>query len=132
MNHVAHNTAMRSAQRQHDNASPDDCDDLAEQIHSEYLTDADKCAEADANWSGTLDGSQYSDIETALADLHSVDPSDLLGSDVLARVYRLAKVRSEEHTSELQSLMRNSYAVFCLKKKKKTKTHYHLQALDHT
>src|SRR3546814_1858443 len=28
--------------------------------------------------------------------------------------------RSEEHTSELQSLMRNSYAVFCLKKKKQT------------
>src|SRR3546814_2856545 len=32
-----------------------------------------------------------------------------------------AKARSEEHTSELQSLMRISYAVFCLKKKKKTK-----------
>src|SRR3546814_19993352 len=30
-----------------------------------------------------------------------------------------AAVRSEEHTSELQSLMRISYAVFCLKKKKK-------------
>src|SRR3546814_2734987 len=30
--------------------------------------------------------------------------------------------RSEEHTSELQSLMRSSYAVFCLKKKQKTKT----------
>src|SRR3546814_5324805 len=30
-------------------------------------------------------------------------------------------VRSEEHTSELQSLMRISYAVFCLKKKKTTK-----------
>src|SRR3546814_1080259 len=30
-----------------------------------------------------------------------------------------APVRSEEHTSELQSLMRNSYAVFCLKKKNK-------------
>src|SRR3546814_5838112 len=29
-----------------------------------------------------------------------------------------ANDRSEEHTSELQSLMRNSYAVFCLKKKK--------------
>src|SRR3546814_13491135 len=29
--------------------------------------------------------------------------------------------RSEEHTSELQSLMRNSYAVFCLKKKKNEK-----------
>src|SRR3546814_1842829 len=31
--------------------------------------------------------------------------------------------RSEEHTSELQSLMRISYAVFCLKKKKKRKKH---------
>src|SRR3546814_5950613 len=30
------------------------------------------------------------------------------------------RARSEEHTSELQSLMRISYAVFCLKKKKKT------------
>src|SRR3546814_960357 len=30
----------------------------------------------------------------------------------------LAEIRSEEHTSELQSLMRISYAVFCLKKKK--------------
>src|SRR3546814_10603841 len=37
-----------------------------------------------------------------------------------ARTERRAtgKRRSEEHTSELQSLMRNSYAVFCLKKKK--------------
>src|SRR3546814_6220079 len=31
--------------------------------------------------------------------------------------------RSEEHTSELQSLMRSSYAVFCLKKKKTTTPH---------
>src|SRR3546814_10212662 len=36
------------------------------------------------------------------------------------RAFNLQKERrSEEHTSELQSLMRNSYAVFCLKKKKK-------------
>src|SRR3546814_2013927 len=33
--------------------------------------------------------------------------------------------RSEEHTSELQSLMRISYAVFCLKKKKTTHTYNH-------
>src|SRR3546814_10831604 len=33
------------------------------------------------------------------------------------------RTRSEEHTSELQSLMRISYAVFCLKKKKKTTKH---------
>src|SRR3546814_1017545 len=33
-------------------------------------------------------------------------------------------IRSEEHTSELQSLMRISYAVFCLKKKNKLTRHY--------
>src|SRR3546814_7878012 len=37
---------------------------------------------------------------------------------------RHEKGRSEEHTSELQSLMRISYAVFCLKKKKKTHTNH--------
>src|SRR3546814_1906769 len=39
--------------------------------------------------------------------------------EVLQRVFHLAValIRSEEHTSELQSLMRISYAVFCLKKK---------------
>src|SRR3546814_9184275 len=41
-------------------------------------------------------------------------------SDVGASI--LHRGRSEEHTSELQSLMRISYAVFCLKKKKKTHT----------
>src|SRR3546814_1210661 len=34
--------------------------------------------------------------------------------------FALRAARSEEHTSELQSLMRNSYAVFCLKKQKKS------------
>src|SRR3546814_16128286 len=37
-----------------------------------------------------------------------------------AALLRLLQVRSEEHTSELQSLMRISYAVFCLKKKQNT------------
>src|SRR3546814_7972366 len=36
-------------------------------------------------------------------------------------VWRIIRPRSEEHTSELQSLMRISYAVFCLKKKKQNK-----------
>src|SRR3546814_1889266 len=36
---------------------------------------------------------------------------------------RRRRVGSEEHTSELQSLMRISYAVFCLKKKKRKATH---------
>src|SRR3546814_3565245 len=45
---------------------------------------------------------------------------DLVGAEQYRRV-----VRSEEHTSELQSLMRISYAVFCLKKKKITNTRTH-------
>src|SRR3546814_6568969 len=48
--------------------------------------------------------------------------SPVLVAGVLASVRHLKqsseeRERSEEHTSELQSLMRNSYAVFCLKKK---------------
>src|SRR3546814_5475617 len=54
-------------------------------------------------------------------------------TDIAAIGYRLATAnRSEEHTSELQSLMRISYAVFCLKKKNNKQTHpqyiaYHKQ-----
>src|SRR3546814_16972616 len=41
---------------------------------------------------------------------------------------RGGRCRSEEHTSELQSLMRISYAVFCLKKKKNDKQNIHVNA----
>src|SRR3546814_1373579 len=41
-------------------------------------------------------------------------------------------VRSEEHTSELQSLMRISYAVFCLKKKKNNTQHHSHKHHYHT
>src|SRR3546814_5392751 len=44
-----------------------------------------------------------------------------------ARAFRRSASRSEEHTSELQSLMRSSYAVFCLKKKNNT-----LQSIHYT
>src|SRR3546814_7883781 len=46
-------------------------------------------------------------------------PGDSQGRGARTRIYTID--RSEEHTSELQSLMRNSYAVFCLKKKKNKK-----------
>src|SRR3546814_1999001 len=48
----------------------------------------------------------------------AIDADDLY-ADGVANVDHLIR-RSEEHTSELQSLMRISYAVFCLKKKKHT------------
>src|SRR3546814_8949920 len=46
-------------------------------------------------------------------------PAVTFGPSSPRRIFR----RSEEHTSELQSLMRISYAVFCLKKKKNTNNH---------
>src|SRR3546814_7370173 len=51
---------------------------------------------------------------------------EIMGADnrvqqVYFQVPKFVHERSEEHTSELQSLMRNSYAVFCLKKKNKKK-----------
>src|SRR3546814_5153977 len=45
-----------------------------------------------------------------------------------SRTFRSCRKRSEEHTSELQSLMRISYAVFCLKKKKHQDMHEHIMS----
>src|SRR3546814_3622450 len=68
------------------------------------------------------------DIRAPAAGLgltRDVEPGQIVsaGSGVLFRVAlggQMEMQRSEEHTSELQSLMRSSYAVFCLKKKTKT------------
>src|SRR3546814_3995598 len=58
---------------------------------------------------------------------HVTEDADYAGVDYAAGICEAVdylaslghrRVRSEEHTSELQSLMRISYAVFCLKKKK--------------
>src|SRR3546814_2615864 len=57
----------------------------------------------------------------ALEPAQEVEPEGFgfRGADAHAQDLAPAVARSEEHTSELQSLMRISYAVFCLKKKKK-------------
>src|SRR3546814_4326472 len=44
---------------------------------------------------------------------------------------KLGRARSEEHTSDLQSLMRRSYAVFCLKKNRPTTHHPYLSECTH-
>src|SRR3546814_6256777 len=62
------------------------------------------------------------EVERALVDLACAVARRLLDEELtLAPERVLTLARSEEHTSELQSLMRISYAVFCLKKKKQTK-----------
>src|SRR3546814_10704387 len=64
----------------------------------------------------------YYSLRTVALPFLFIFNTDLLLIDVTAweagYVFVVATVRSEEHTSELQSLMRISYAVFCLKKKK--------------
>src|SRR3546814_3844980 len=57
-----------------------------------------------------------SEVISAEGTKGSISPNSLFGEYRQIIIYR-----SEEHTSELQSLMRISYAVFCLKKKKTTK-----------
>src|SRR3546814_8175617 len=52
------------------------------------------------------------------SDLFAAFVRDVLLEESLIDRVRSPGLRSEEHTSELQSLMRISYAVFCLKKKK--------------
>src|SRR3546814_9134448 len=99
----------------------------------ELQVEEQRCtAHGEANPVRPLGGKEF------LADLHAADRAgqqlgesrslvDLRGveadEDALVgqwgRGHGLSSLRSEEHTSELQSLMRISYAVFCLKKKTK-------------
>src|SRR3546814_7773125 len=64
-------------------------------------------------------------LQNQIADLVTIVIVDLLEAIKVEEQHAeqpaaaLLRQRSEEHTSELQSLMRNSYAVFCWKKKKK-------------
>src|SRR3546814_10460175 len=57
-----------------------------------------------------------------LIEVARVDVADLRDHQHRLPAHCVGLERSEEHTSELQSLMRISYAVFCLKKKNKTRT----------
>src|SRR3546814_4501414 len=109
--------------------------DLAEQTAKEIGGVAIKCDVADGP------GGEAA-VKEAIAKVGPVrvlvncagvgTPMKAVGKDGPVALEKFVKVvqinlRSEEHTSELQSLMRISYAVFCLKKKKNTKTHKRIQ-----
>src|SRR3546814_8460474 len=76
----------------------------------------------DENWLQTLIHDHpailpVSDIEPGFGDLIAAAREVPCGHGYIDNLYLTPSGRSEEHTSELQSLMRTSYAVFCLKKK---------------
>src|SRR3546814_8503297 len=81
-----------------------------------------------AGASGVIATPTHEEITHALRECHSESLLAVIrGGFGVGKTHTLERYvaahecdRSEEHTSELQSLMRISYAVFCLKKKKKT------------
>src|SRR3546814_9493548 len=75
-------------------------------------------SDPDAPCSGQLSG-----FKERIDEARS-SPVERHGQFIAPVFVSVVQPRSEEHTSELQSLMRNSYAVFCLKKKT---THHNIQ-----
>src|SRR3546814_3137215 len=62
---------------------------------------------------------QLAEVARSRPDASQPPPVSMAAMDALETLH--GEYRSEEHTSELQSLMRTSYAVFCVTKKKKKK-----------
>src|SRR3546814_4268969 len=74
-----------------------------------------------SSFSSSVRGSMSASPRSAL--MRSTSRAFALSPSITVAVRGMPARRSEEHTSELQSLMRISYAVFCLKKKKKYNIH---------
>src|SRR3546814_9971282 len=89
--------------------------DWSSDVCSSDLRDRDDIA--DTKGGTRLSGSCFACALQWFKSAHAVSARRMDCGDVIRAPL---STRSEEHTSELQSLMRISYAVFCLKKKKKT------------
>src|SRR3546814_3411458 len=100
-----------------------DLQDLREHLALRVIAQACGAAAAERVVHQEVEAVQAGNLETLdrpLGEMREVVLDRICGQ-LLAQdrdVFGLARERSEEHTSELQSLMRISYAVFCLKKKK--------------
>src|SRR3546814_7092760 len=114
--HVVHHSGLLE-HYQNDREGADRLENLQE------LVNAAAAFVAEANFEG-LPAGRIPDDALAAASL-GADASEALAamSPLAAFLTHASLERSEEHTSELQSLMRISYAVFCLKKKKKNIIH---------
>src|SRR3546814_4513904 len=91
-------------------ASPERMATIWEYRSSPHFTDAERAAFDFALAAACVPNAVTPEIQQALRDHWS--------DDEIVEITGVIALRSEEHTSELQSLMRISYAVFCLKKKK--------------
>lgn len=91
---------LHLSQVERQEADDERIDELVEQLR----TDPGRVEEADSWNDGTFDGEHYSAVERALADLHHVEPSELLGSDLLTRLYRLAQIHGEAREARLRDM----------------------------
>lgn len=80
-----------------------------EEIVEEYRDDPNKLAEAEEWIAGSLDGSHYSAVSLALYALHGRSPESLIGSDVLATLYRLARVDHDAIEARLLEMAESEY-----------------------
>ena len=71
----------------------------------EQMSDDPASLRAAEEWvAGTFDGQHYTDVTLALFALHETDPDKLPGSDVLTRLYRLARVEHEAMQKQLRTM----------------------------
>ncbi|HTH08458.1 MAG TPA: hypothetical protein VMA55_02735 [Acidovorax sp.] len=69
-----------------------------------YRKDPKKLAEAEEWTAGRFDSEHYSAVSLALHALHRIEPDKLVGSDLLATLYRLAKVDHEAIEAQLRRM----------------------------
>src|SRR3546814_6976706 len=84
-----------------------------------------------ADYYSVKDGATVAYRPTVHYAYHPCDDAVLSLHEIAGKNWDM-QPRSEEHTSELQSLMRISYAVFCLKKKKKLHIHKPIYIIPYT
>lgn len=75
-----------------------------DRLVDEYRADPKKLREAESWTAGSFDGEHYTAVSLALHALHRIEPADLLGSDALANLYRLAKVDHEAIEAQLYEM----------------------------
>ena len=71
---------------------------------NKYRKDPQKLAEAEEWTAGSFDSEHYSAVSLALHALHRIEPDKLVGSDLLATLYRLAKVDHKAIEAQLQRM----------------------------
>lgn len=78
--------------------------EAVDRLVEEYRADPKKLREAEEWTAGSFDESHYTAVSLALHALHRIDPADLLGSDALANLYRLAKADHDAIEAQLQRM----------------------------